>query len=496
MTKNRSNEDVAGSDCSRRAILSGAAAAPFLIVPRHVLGGGGAPPPSDRLNLACIGVGAQGTRVMLDFLKQPDVQVTAVCDVNREGDDYSEWGDNELRNKVRSVTGAFSWGDQFKGCVAGREPAKRIVELYYGSHTTSGQYGGCTAYNDFRELLSKQSGIDAVVIGTVDHWHAPIAIAAMKAKKHVYCQKPMAHAVGEARRMAEVARESGTANQVAIGNSASEDTRLLQEWIAAGAIGPVRRVENWSTRPFWPQGIDRPADVQPVPDGLDWNLWLGPAFERPFNHVYLPFVWRGWYDFGAGALGDMGQYSFDTIFRVLKLAAPTTVEASSTKPFKETYPAASVVHFEFPARENMPAVTVNWYDGGLRPQTPPELDGLKSGEDNEGVLFIGDRGTMMCGFHGQRPRLIPEAKMSAFEPPPKTLPRSPGHYREWIEAAKGGPSAAANFGFESAVAQAILLGNIAVRTQEKLRWDSTAMKVVNSAAAQELVMPPYRGNWG
>ena len=247
----------------------------------------------------------------------------------------------------------------------------------------------------------------------------------------------------------------------------------------------MRRVENWSTRPFWPQGIERPADVQPVPDGLDWNLWLGPAPERPFNQVYLPFVWRGWYDFGAGALGDMGQYSFDTIFRVLKLTAPTTVEASSTKLFKETYPAASVVHFEFPARENMPAVTVNWYDGGLRPQTPPELDGLKSGEDNEGVLFIGDRGTLMCGFHGQRPSLIPE-----------TLPRSPGHYREWVEAAKGGPAAAANFGFESAVAEAILLGNIAVRTQEKLRWDSAAMKVVNSVAAQELMMPPYRGNWG
>lgn len=482
---------------SRRALLTGAAASPFLIVPRHVLGGAAGPAPSDKLNLACVGVGAQGTRVMLDFLKQPDVQITAVCDVNRESGDYSEWGENELRDKVRDVTGESGWGGTFKGCVAGRDPARRIVELYYGKQGRSGNYTGCAAYNDFRELLTRERGIDGVVIGTVDHWHAPIAIAAMKEKKHVYCQKPMAHTVGEARRMAEVAKETGMATQVAIGNSASEATRTLEEWITAGAIGPVRRIENWSTRPFWPQGIERPADSEPVPEGLDWNLWLGPAPERPFHHIYLPFVWRGWYDFGAGSLGDMGQYSFDTLFRVLKLGAPATVEASSTKLFKETFPAASIVRYEFPARGSMPAVTVNWYDGGLRPKSPPELDaGLKPGEDHEGLLFIGDHGTILCGFNGQRPRLIPEAKMSAFQAPPKTLPRSPGHYREWIEACKGGPAPAASFAFESAVAEAVLLGNIAVRTGERLRWDATGMKIANSAAAQELVMPAYRGNWG
>src|SRR6185436_8721204 len=235
---------------SRRTLLTGAAASPFLIVPRHVLGGAAGPAPSDKLNLACVGVGAQGTRVMLDFLKQPDVQITAVCDVNRESGDYSEWGDNELRDKVRGVTGESAWGATFKGCVAGRDPARRIVELYYGKQGRSGNHTGCAAYNDFRELLTRERGIDGVVIGTVDHWHAPIAIAAMKAKKHVYCQKPMAHTVGEARSMAEVAKETGVATQVAIGNSASEATRTLEEWIAAGAIGPVRRIENWSTRPF------------------------------------------------------------------------------------------------------------------------------------------------------------------------------------------------------------------------------------------------------
>jgi len=233
-----------------------------------------------------------------------------------------------------------------------------------------------------------------------------------------------------------------------------------------------------------------------VPAGFNWDLWLGPAPERPYNHVYLPFVWRGWYDFGTGAIGDMGQYSFDTIFRVLKLTAPTAVEASSTQMFKETFPVASVIHFEFPARSGMPAVELTWYDGGLKPPRPPELeDGREMGEEHEGLLFIGDHGTIMCGFHGEKPCLIPESKMRAFVPPPKTLPRSPGHYREWIEAAKGG-QAAANFEFEATVAEAVLLGNVALRAGEKLRWDSARLEVTNLSAAQPLIKSAYRGEWG
>lgn len=499
MKINEANEAAASPGTSRRRFLAGtAAAAAFSIVPRHVLGGPGFVPPNDKLTLACIGVGAQGTRVMMDFLKQPDVQVVAVSDVNRESSDYSEWGPNELRNKVRRLLGDPNWGSQLSGPTAGREPAKRIVEAYYAKNQASGQYRGCAAYSDFRELLEKEKSLDGVVVCTPDHWHAPVSISAMKMGKHTYCQKPMTHTVYEARRMAEVAREAKVATQVAVGNSASENTRLLEEWIAAGAIGPVRRVENWSSRPFWPQGIDRPDKSDPVPEGLDWDLWLGPAPERPYNHVYLPFVWRGWFDFGCGCLGDMGQYSFDTIFRVLKLAAPSAVEASSTKSFKETFPWASIVRYEFPARGDMPPVVLNWYDGSLKPQRPDGLeDGRRmGGEDNEGLLFIGDSGTIMCGFNGQDPKLIPESRMKAFVPPPKTLPRSPGHYREFIEAAKGGPVAEANFEFEGPVAEAVLLGNVALRTGEKLRWDSAGLKITNSNAGQALLNPGYRGSWG
>jgi len=489
-----------GRRISRRAFIGDAlsTAAAVTIVPRHVLGGPGYVAPSEKLNLACIGVGAQGTRVMMNFLKQPDVQIVSICDVNKESSDYSEWGTNELRDKIRELLGPAysSWGSECKGCTAGRDPARRIVEAYYAGQSPSGTYQGCTAYNDFRELLEKAKGVDAVIVCTPDHWHTEVSVTAMKMGKHVYCQKPLTRSIYEARRIAEVARETKVATQVAVGNQASEETRLLCEWVWGGAIGPVRRVENWSTRPFWPQGINRPETEEPVPIGLDWDLWLGPAPYRPFNHVYLPFVWRGWFDFGTGALGDMGCYSFDTISRVLKLGPPTSVEASSTQVFKETFPAASIIHFNFPARGDMPPVKLTWYDGGLRPPRPEELeDGRQMGEENEGLLFIGDEGTIMCGFSGESPRLIPESKMRAFKQPPKTLPRSPGHDREWIEACKGGKPAGANFDFEGPITEALLVGNLALRAGEKVYWDPANLKVTNVPGAQQFVNPGYRRGW-
>jgi predicted dehydrogenase len=500
MRNSKQTTNETGRKVSRRAFLGSAASATtFTILPRHVLGGPGYVPPSDKLTAACVGVGSQGTRVMMEFLKQPDLQIVAVCDANRESSDYVEWGTNEIRDKVREFLGNdySDWGSDWKGPTCGREPARRIVDAYYATQSPSGEFKGCTAYRDFRELLEKEKGLDAVIIGTTDHWHSHVAVAAMKAGKHVFCQKPMTHSIFQARRVAQVARETKVATQVAIGNQASEATRLLEEWIGAGVIGPVRRVENWSSRPFWPQGINRPETVDPVTPGLDWDLWLGPAPYRPFNRAYLPFVWRGWFDFGTGAIGDMGCYSFDTIFRALKLGPPESVEASSTRVFPESYPAASSIHFYFPARGSMPAVEVQWYDGGLTPPRPEGLpdDYALAGEDHEGLLFLGDRGTILCGFNGGHPRLIPEAKMKAFQPPPKTLPRSAGNDREWIEAAKGGKPGGANFEFEAGVTETILLGNVALRAGKKLRWDSANMKVTNDEAAQKLIQDSYREGW-
>jgi predicted dehydrogenase len=503
---------------SRREFLgqgAGAAMA-FSIVPRYVLGGPGFVPPSDKVNVAFIGVGAQGLRVMLHFLKEPDVQGVAVCDVTKASADYPQWDTHEFCKSVRGLLGVDSGWDwlspdqpiqlshtlKVTSGVAGREPSQQIVNALYATQKSSGKYNGCAAYSDYRELLEKQKDVDAVVVCTTDHLHAVISAAAMKKRKHVFCQKPLTHTISEARQIAEIARQTGVATQIAVGNQASEATRLLCEWIWDGAIGPVREVHNWSSRPFWPQGVERPRETQPVPDGLDWDLWLGPAPERPFNHAYLPFVWRGWADFGCGALGDMGCYSYDTIFRVLKLEAPLSVEASTTDRYDETYPQASIIRYHFGPHGDMPAVNFTWYDGGLRPPTPEELlenPPAKTGdeeEDNEGLLFVGDRGKILCGFNGSHPRLIPRAKMDAYKQPPKTLPRSPGNEREWLDACKGGKvKPGGNFEFSGMVTETLLLGNLAIRTGQRLEWDRANLKVPNSETAQKMVAPERRRGW-
>jgi hypothetical protein len=270
--------------------------------------------------------------------------------------------------------------------------------------------------------------------------------------------------------------------------------------IWSGAIGPVREVVNWSSRPFWAQGVERPKEAQPVPEGLDWDLWLGPAPERPFNHAYLPFLWRGWSDFGCGALGDMGCYSYDTIFRVMKLEAPLSIEASSTDRYEETYPLASIIHYDFPARGDMPPVKFTWYDGGLKPPRPEELELERpfrgETDEDEGLLFIGERGKILCGFNGKNPRLIPQSKMDAFQQPPKTLPRSPGNEREWLDACKGSKiRPGGNFEFEGSVTETLHLGNIAVLTGQRLTWDQLNMKVNNSDLAQKYIHPERRKGW-
>jgi predicted dehydrogenase len=501
---------------SRRKFLrqTAATAIGLSIVPRSVLGGAGYVPPSDKINVAFIGVGAQGLRVMLHFLREPDVQGVAVCDVNKLGSNYPQWSHHEFCHSVRKLLGVNSGWDwlspdqplplshslRVTSGVAGREPCQKIVDAYYATQQRSGQYRGCAAYRDFRELLEKQEDLDAVVVCTTVSLHAVVSAAAMKKRKHVFCQKPLTHTVYEARRLAEIARETGVATQIAVGNQASESTRLLCEWIWDGAIGPVREVMNWSSRPFWPQGIERPKETEAVPEGLDWNLWLGPAPERPFHHAYLPFVWRGWYDFGCGSLGDMGSYSFDTIFRVLKLQAPHSVEASSTDLYDESFPLASIVRYNFPARGEMPPLKFTWYDGGLKPARPDELEEgrpLKGdAEEEEGLLFVGDHGKILCSFSGDDPKLIPDSKMKSYKQAPKTLPRSPGNEREWLDACKGSKVIpGGNFEFSGRVTESLLLGNVAIRTGQKLNWDSAKLNIPNSGLAQEYIRPNRRPGW-
>lgn len=498
---------------NRREFLCAAAAT--VLSPRWAAGLP-APRASDKLTVACIGVGSQGLRVMMDLLRMPEVQVVAVCDVNRQSSDYLDWGPNELRNKVRLLLQQPGWGASFAGPTAGRDPAKSIVNTFYAANSGKPVYQGCTAYEDFRELLSQEKDLDAVVVSTPDHWHAVIAIAALRAGKHVYSQKPMAHSVWEARQMAKVAVETGRATQVSIFNSQTAESRRVIDLLHSGAIGTVHRVDIWTTRAsaFWKQGLATPVASEPVPPGFNWDMWLGPAAQRPYNHAYLPFVWRAWYDYGCGAIGDMGEYGFDTIVRALELGSADQVYASSTELFPDCYPVASTLHYRFPAGAAKSAVDLHWYDGGIQPARPaglpPDAD-MSVGK--EGVLYTGDRGQLLTGYMAQEPRLLSADGVLAPPLPPLTLPNAPfqparpewgptataadtAHYLEWITACHGGPPASANYGFERPIVESLMLGNIAIRTQERLQWDTAGFRLTRgSPRATALLTPQFRAPW-
>ena len=499
-----------------RRNFAAAGAAAFTIVPRHVLGGQGHVAPSDKVTIASVGMGRQGMAITMELLSRPDVQVIAVCDCNRESKNYIEYGKNSLLDAERKLLGAgyeswgedlaspgdreFNHGSRYSMGAGGREPARRLVEAYYASRREGG-YKGCTAYADFRELLEKEKGLDAVYVATPDHWHAPISIAAMKKRKHVLCQKPMTHSIGEAHRVARMAREMGIVGSITVNDPSTEETKLISQWLAAGAIGKVREVHNWSSRPFWPQGILRPAEAQPVPEGLDWDMWVGPAASRPYNDAYLPFVWRGWYDFGCGSFGDMGCYSFAGIFKVLDLTPPVWVEATSSESFEETYPKASLVHLNFPAQAGRGPVHLAWYDGGLMPVRPA---GLKPEDEKlfhkgrEGVMYVGDKGILLAGFNGENPRVYPESK-TYQTPPAKEDEYDEMHdpaVLQFIAACKGGPAPLSSFETQAPVTEAFLLGCLAQHFPwQRYEWDTAARRVTNSEAANRYIDPPYRTDY-
>lgn len=460
---------------TRRGFLARSATAAIAaptIVPSRVLGGAGNVAPNSKTTLACIGVGGQGTINLVNFLGFEEVQVVAVCDVDRESTGFLSW----------------NWGQGKEGKACGREPARRAVEEFYGKQQSSGKYAGCKAYADYRQLLANED-VDAVMIATPDHAHAVITMAALKKKKHVYCEKPLTWSVAEARAVAEEAKRAGVATQLGNQGQAGEEDRVVREMILDGAIGPVHEVQVAIGARFWryPTLQDRPADKPPVPDGLDWNLWLGPAAERPYHPEYHPWTWRNWWEFGTGQLGDLGCHQLTTAFKALDLGHPTSIEASSTKMFPEVYPLGVIARFEFPARGDRPPLKLTWYDGGLQPALPEELQPRKRGYE---TIYIGEKGKI----YGHR--IIPEAKMKAYGRPPKTLPRSPGHYKEFVDACRGGPPAGANFPAHAGIlTETCLLGNVALRAGKKLYWDGPNMKITNDTDANQFLHRQYRAGW-
>jgi predicted dehydrogenase len=361
------------------------------------------------------------------------------------------------------------------------------------------KYDKAVKYRDFREMLDKEKILDAVTVSTPDHNHAVIAMMAIKMGKHVFVQKPLTHTVKEARMLAEAAKKAGIVSQMGNQGHSKEGARLICEWLWDGAIGPVDEVHVWTNRPIWPQGIDAPQETPSCPPTLDWNLWIGPAPWRFYHPAYHPFNWRGWWDFGTGALGDMGAHLMDQPFWALDLGHPKTIQASSTRFTKDSYPVAETVTYEFPARGKQPPVKLTWYDGGLAPMRPKELEnGRMMGDEGGGVLFVGKKGRLMCGTYGENPRLLPEKLMKDYKRPPKTIPRSPGIHEEWIAAIKEGKKSTTDFSYSATLTEVMLLGNVAMRTAETktvLEWDPVKMEFPNLPEANQYLHKEYRQGW-
>ena len=452
---------------TRREFLGASALATsaFMIVPRHVLGGPGYVAPSDKLNIACVGVGGKGRSDIAAAGKSDNI--VAMCDV-----------DDEMMART----------------------LQRAAEDT-GNTAYAEMLARATKYRDFRVMLETEPGIDAVTVSTPDHTHAVIAMAAMKLGKHVFVQKPLTQTVHEARALAKAAKEMKLQTQMGNQGHASEEARLINEWIAAGAIGDVTEVHCWTNRPIWPQGVKFPVEIPSVPSTLNWDVWVGPSRFRPYHPAYAPFSWRGWCDFGCGALGDMGAHIFDHPYWALNLGFPETVQASCTPFNGESFPLASVVRYHFAARGKMPAVDLTWHDGGLMPKRPDELEpGRRMGDDDGGVLYVGTKGKLMHGCYGKSPRLIPETKMKAFKMPPKTLPRSPGIMEEWVAAIKSGNGATtgSNFDYSAKLTETMLLGNVAMRMAGKntiLQYDAEKMSFPNLPEADEFLRKEYRPGW-
>jgi len=427
---------------SRRRFLAGSAA---LFVPRRVLGGAGFRPPNDKLDLACVGVGG---RAEAHVLAAAEENLVALCDVDRKR----------------------------LGAAAQKYPRAKV-------------------YTDYRRMFEEvEKEIDGAFVATPDHHHAFATMEALRRGKHVYCEKPLTHSVWEARQVTEAARRAKVATQMGNQGFSKEGTRLLAEWVAAGAVGNVTEVHLWTDRPIWPQGIEERPPAKPAPAHLEWDLWVGPAPYRDYHDLLHPFAWRGWWDFGCGALGDMGCHGMAPIFFALKLGYPTAVEAETSGVLPESAPLWSIVRYEFPSRGDLPPVKLTWYDGKKKPSRPEELEEGRELPDN-GTLLVGDKGKILVV--DESPRLIPEAKMREFRRPPKTLPRIPAgnHHQDWFLACRGERPACSNFDFAGPLTEAVLAGNVAIRAGKRLEWDGPGMKARNAPEADRFIRREYRKGW-
>ncbi|NND05323.1 MAG: Gfo/Idh/MocA family oxidoreductase [Saprospiraceae bacterium] len=454
----------------------------FSILPRHTLGGKDHIAPSDKLQIAAIGAGGKGWTNITRAYNDGSDDIVALCDV-----------DDRRAEKTR----------------------KAFPKAPY--------------YRDFREMLDQEGDhIDAVLISSPDHMHAVQALECMRRGKHIYCEKPLTHDIYEARMLTQAAKKYKLVTQMGNQGSSGDDTRYIESWIQEGLIGEVKKVHVWTNRPGWPQGIPKPTAHHPVPPEVSWDLWLGTAPYTEYYANYLPGKWRGWVDYGTGALGDMGCHFMDVPYRALKLGYPTSVYCSAAANwvgyfeeahYTHSYPSASKIHISFPTRASMPAVEMVWYDGGILPERPNELLPEEAlGEWNGGILFEGSQGKLMAGLFGTNPTILPTTKMEEVSQPKPSSPLVDGgneaHQQQWVKACKAGYGTYTSSSFDKSgpLTETVLMGNLAVLShnyyekeksarrpsypgRKELLWDGESMKITNFEPANQFVKRTYRGDW-
>ncbi len=512
-TKESGNRKPAGEttmDRRKFMTLTATAAAGISILPRHVLGGAKYVAPSDTITLAYIGNGTQGTREMLPMLEVPQIRITAICDPNRFAVGYRDWGINDLKNGIRRILKDDGWEPGGDGIIpGGRENAKAIVDAYYKNMRPELKYNGCMAYEDVHELLDKEN-VDAVKIMTPDHLHGVIALAAMKRNRHVLLHKPISNRLLEGKKVVDTAKNSNVVTHLIPWDS-NLKFDLVLKWIDAGAIGTLTQVHNWTNRPVWPQYAQLPTDKPPIPDGFNWDLWLGPESYREYSPDYTNMVFRGWYDFGGGSMADMGHYSLWGVFDALKLTSPTTVIPNRSHicafngfvPYRIendfSYPMASKVRFKFPANGSRPAVDLIWYDGGVRPEVPEELSSMGKDLEEEGMMFEGTDGKILCGFNGQHPEIISGKKKGEAEekkaPSSKERDRMKEALSLFAESCMAGKQYPGSFRDAYNLTETINLYAVALRSNKVLEYDAANQKITNAPDANKYLARDYRSGW-
>ncbi len=469
----------------------------FSLIPRHVLGGQAAQPaPSEKIHIALAGCGTEAIRELPQFIRNPMFRFTAVCDPCRPAAGYRDWSPNGLLNGIRKMLNQPGWGAGFDSVIpAGLDVARNVIETYYNAP------GSVRAYTDFRELLEKESDLQAVWIMTPDHHHGWMSMRAMSRRLHVMMHKPIANRLNEAKAVIEAAKKTGVATHFLAWNT-GHGIAQVKEWIDSGAIGTLREIHNWTNRPVWPQYAELPQEGAPVPRGFDWNLWLGPEKERPYHPCYTHMVFRGWYDFGGGTLADMGIYSLWSVFRALRLESPDLIEPLRTHHCRFdgntatriqndfSFPTASMTRIRFPKTAGRGGVDLIWYDGGMKPFAPVEsgIEELPA----EGMIFRGDKGFILSGFRVEKPVLYAEGRQPQEAP---QAPERPDVSELFTQACRGGQPSPGAFTEAWGISETVCLWGAALRAGRRLKYDAAAGGFTSDGKANEYLSRTYRAGW-